>query len=1103
MFRWLVSTVEDKDLQDILDKAKEREREYDWMSAVDLYQKALDSVAELDFSRSGEIQERIGYCLYRGAFQAETQEEFKSRMLEAVEAYEKAAEVYERVEHAKSLHCKAMALYANSWIHVDASREKEVLDECGRLMKETIKAFEEAGDRLGYGKACNDLSLCLYSRSWLEWDWTENKRHLEEAIKHSRNAISTLSEVGDEREVAQAYLIAGMHSMFAGLGQLGEEKRVEFIQTALSYAEKALELSKKTGDGYLISWSNSLAAYTQFNLTGNLELSLRHAEECLRQAKKTKDSLLIAWARGAQAMVNHWIMNAEEHPDKKREGYERVMRYAKDAVRHLLIVCRYDLLPIIYSPYSESYYFLACEVETNPKERRTLLERAIEIGRKGLEYAEQSGTPEIVSVHHSLSKALYTLSKMETQITEKKPLLEEASDHREKSITIGEQTGPFHYWDRGVFQSYAALIKAELATIETNKEKKRSLLEEAVSRMETCIELCNKWTTIYPQATNFAALGWYYDWFGGILNQLYSLTREEEPLEKAVKVYEATAETYRKAELPTRMAEAYWHAARLYDQLGEHMEAERNFQSASENYRLAAKKIPQLKEFYMDHALYMQAWSEIEKARESHSREEYEEAKEHYEKAASLHDSSESWKYLAQNYLAWAKLEEAEDLSRSEQGEEATEAFKEAANLFFKAKTSIKTEPKKIQDIGGKRMATELIKASDLRHEYCQGRIALEEAKLLDRRGDHISSSKKYTSAAKIFQEITETIEPESNRKELRPIIFLCQAWQKMVMAETKASPDLYREAAELFEQAHEHSISKRTSLLALGHSSFCKALEAGTGFEATRDMTLHSTAKQQMEAASNYYLKAGFKSAADYTKATQRLFDAYMYMNVAEKEMDPQKKAKYYEMAEKLLQASIGSYVKAKHPEKIDEVKRLLEKVTEEREMAVTLSEVLHAPPIVSQTVAFSTPTQTQEIAVGLERFEHADIQANLILHVTELKVGENLEIEIELVNAGKAPALLVKVEQIVPKGFDLIEKPEIYRIEDRYLNMKGRRLDPLKTEEVKLVLKPQKKGVFPLKPRVLYLDETGKYKSHEPEPVIITVKELGISGWLKGPGK
>jgi len=64
----------------------------------------------------------------------------------------------------------------------------------------------------------------------------------------------------------------------------------------------------------------------------------------------------------------------------------------------------------------------------------------------------------------------------------------------------------------------------------------------------------------------------------------------------------------------------------------------------------------------------------------------------------------------------------------------------------------------------------------------------------------------------------------------------------------------------------------------------------------------------------------------------------------------------------------------------------------------------------------------------------------------------------------------------------------------------MKGKRLDPLKMEEVKLVLKPKVRGEFPIKPRILYLDENGKYKSHEPQPVTVTVKELGIKGWLKG---
>lgn len=71
---------------------------------------------------------------------------------------------------------------------------------------------------------------------------------------------------------------------------------------------------------------------------------------------------------------------------------------------------------------------------------------------------------------------------------------------------------------------------------------------------------------------------------------------------------------------------------------------------------------------------------------------------------------------------------------------------------------------------------------------------------------------------------------------------------------------------------------------------------------------------------------------------------------------------------------------------------------------------------------------------------------------------------------------------------------------MEDSFPNMKGKTLAPLKTEEVKLTLMPKVQGHFTLKPRILHLDEGGKYKSHEPEPVEVTFKELGITGWVKG---
>jgi hypothetical protein len=261
--------------------------------------------------------------------------------------------------------------------------------------------------------------------------------------------------------------------------------------------------------------------------------------------------------------------------------------------------------------------------------------------------------------------------------------------------------------------------------------------------------------------------------------------------------------------------------------------------------------------------------------------------------------------------------------------------------------------------------------------------------------------------------------------------------------------------------------------MLVLGHSRFCKALEAGTKFADTRNQALHAVAVQHLASASNYYIKADLQTASEYAKATKLLFDAYAYMDNAEKEKDPGKKAKLYVMIERVLQTSAGSYTKAEHPEKREQILKLLEKAKEEQQLAASMTEALHVPSIVSATTAFASPSPSQEEPVGSERFEHADIQANLIVRQKEIRVGESLNVEVELVNAGKGHALLIKINEVIPQGFELLEKPDTYRVEDSYINMK---------------------------PTILYLDENGKYKSHEPEPVAITVRELGVKGWLKG---
>jgi hypothetical protein len=221
--------------------------------------------------------------------------------------------------------------------------------------------------------------------------------------------------------------------------------------------------------------------------------------------------------------------------------------------------------------------------------------------------------------------------------------------------------------------------------------------------------------------------------------------------------------------------------------------------------------------------------------------------------------------------------------------------------------------------------------------------------------------------------------------------------------------------------------------------------------------------------------------------------------MGNAARETDPERKTKLYTVAQKVLQASADSYTKAGNPSKREQALKLLETAREQGELTASLAEVLHAP-IVASTTTFTAPAPTSESAAGLERFEHAEVEGNLILSRKELRVGEDVEVEIDVANAGKGQALLNLIEGAVPEGFGLTVKPEPYRVEGRNVNMKGKRLDPLKAEEVKFCLRPKHKGSFTLAPRIMYLDENGNAKSHQPEPITITVEELGIKGWIKG---
>jgi uncharacterized repeat protein (TIGR01451 family) len=214
------------------------------------------------------------------------------------------------------------------------------------------------------------------------------------------------------------------------------------------------------------------------------------------------------------------------------------------------------------------------------------------------------------------------------------------------------------------------------------------------------------------------------------------------------------------------------------------------------------------------------------------------------------------------------------------------------------------------------------------------------------------------------------------------------------------------------------------------------------------------------------------------------------MYLSTANSEGNQEKKAQLYSAAERLLKASSDSFVESGHVAKKEHITRLLDKVREERELAISLSAAVatsFAPP---SDVFHSVTFQREEVA-GVRKLQGAFVVANMFSSPTNLRLGESVNLRIELANAGMNTAQLVKIERIIPEGFDLVEKPEELPLEERHLILKGLQLGPLKSEELSFVLRPKVEGSLALNPRILYLDENGQDRVHEPDPIEIMVQD------------
>ena len=1030
--------------------------------------------------------------------------EFRDNLLKAISFYRKANRTLtigtELANVARTYRCESFVWYLRYWLTSRPSEKVAMLEKAWASARECLRQMYEAEIGYEYVVTYNQLSIIPWIRFFFSQAKKSRVESAKEAIELGQHVIESLPQVEHRAELATCYVqVSSLIGLIADIEPSDARSPVHLLR---QYWKKAKELSEEAA---LIE-SSRIGGGLDYEDT--MEGGIKSCERALPYVLKTRDNFLIGLTYDFLAMYTALRSVITDDSEIGAKLLSQALSHAEKAKAH------YDLISMIspragmlWVEFPEPEYLLTTSwFEADPSRKRGALIKAAKVLPHLLKVARSSLYPEaVVDAHHVCSKTLLFLAKLENNTQKKRRFLRQALWHRQESIRIQKETWGEVAVYRVLPLSYLGDVKFELAKTFKSPYGAKRLVQQAIQ---------NKLSSLDAHSSDHNALiretaeDYYFHWLAKIhsdvgifSNFLFELGGGEDNLRKAAREFVEAATAFQTLKQPSRVAESHQSAARCYSLMTDRAEAVEHFEEAEKWYETAAATIPVLTDFYRDQATYMAAWNRVEKAKGCHDKQQYAQAAKTYNESAELLKSSRKWSYLSTEYKALSQLESAEDKSRRDLGDEAIIEFQAALEAFLESLISIQIRVKDLESPEETHMGFELLKEERLRTEYCKARIEIEKARVLNKKGDYRDTIERYGRAIEILDEVTAGLPQGPEKNEVEFIATISRAWQIMARAEDEVSPSLYDKASEMFKKLKDVSTSKIARLLVLGHFNYCRALEKASRFFETGKSTYQAAADSYLEAAIGYYLKAGLPSASEHAIGTKRLLEGKVMLNVANREKDPEKKAQIYSAAEKILNSAFKSFGELGEIARRDDVLRTLEKVRDEKELALSIIGDLASRVILSaNTIPIKAPSG--ERPVGVEIFRSAYVQANLVASSSNPKIGEPLNLSIELANAGMSPAQLVKVEKVVPDGFELVRKPGEFLIQEaQHLMLKGRRLEPLKTAELNLVLKPKVEGPLALKPRIHYFDENGQGRVHEPNPVEIIVQGDAATGRVPLP--
>jgi len=947
--------------ESVLKKAQEEERNFNWVSAANLYQKAVNFYLDKNLAdKVADNYKKLGYAHARAADTVETAEEYLKQIKCAIKAYKDANKLFKRLGNKSvELECEGEISYFSGLLATSDTEGKKAYYQAIKVFSESSDIYSKEGDKESFARLKYRIASVSYLLMSYNMNQEEYKRLVLQGIESAEKAWEISKETGNLQILSESFNMAFLVS-FSGIS-VGNFKKNENVREDtkefLSRGNESIDIIENLNDPYTLSlvYAATGTCYCTFGYQfvedereqeEYLDKGIELLEHALNFARKTK--------------INYNILTCMFFIDyfalfSGRINYiqKRILNDVKDCLELGKIYAN------SYSIYRSMANVIPALYYTNSSQRSffTTAQRKI-YAEKGIQHVKESMSgPNFPTIMAWLYQGLILAYSQLTILAESKI---KQGEYAQIMLQQAKQAEKFGLKYEGGFPQaggYTSLYKAykTLADIAKNKEDRITHLKKAIKAQKKSIyyEILSRSGGI----TEKMRLGLLYEELGIITGETTILNQAREIFLHTIK--DSVDRRYFSYE-----AASYQYIARIEDRLGNYLLSAENYKNAQEAYNksLEMVKYKLLKNRINQKINYIKAWNFIEKAKSFHIREDHIQAKDYYKKAHEILTDLPSYRYEASYYSGWISLEESEQLSKQEMHEEAIESFKNTGKIFEKAIGALKKSFERSREKLDKERINKFEKIAQVRVNHCIARINLEEGRILGKRGEHIAAAEKFALASSQFRDICILFKIKREREELEAVYYLCRAWENMELAEKYEDPYRFSEAAILFKKASDLYNDTKLKLLTSGNSAFCQALEYGCKFDESIEMQiktdLYPKVKLMLSKAATSYEKGGFENGADWAQATSIYFDAAWNLIRADEESDLQEKGKLLGIGARYLKSAVELFSNAGYNDKEKEVQDRLSRVEKEESILFSALNTIQEPSISHSTMGIVAPS-------------------------------------------------------------------------------------------------------------------------------------------------